>query len=203
MTRRVPWAVTIVGLIAVAAYGAGRSAAVASDVSVPPSGQGNATMGVSTPFVEAGIAGAAPDISNLSPRERAARLYDRVMRYVEEGKKDSLEVFAPMAMASFELLGTGLDLDARYDLGRVAAETGVFAVAAAQADTILKTSPTHLLGLALAARTAARQGNAAAAKRSWSAFLAAKEAEIMKQLPEYDAHSADIEAATRLARGGA
>ena len=107
-----------------------------------------------------------------------------------------------MAMASFELLGPELDLDARYDLGRVATEAGELTVAAAQADTILKSSPTHLLGLALLARTSTKQGKAAAAKSSWTAFLSAKDAELKKNLPEYQAHSADIDAATRLAKGG-
>ncbi len=138
----------------------------------------------------------------MTPRERADRLYDRIMRYAEEGKTDSLQVFAPMAMASFEMLGADFDLHARYDLGRVAIEAGELAVAAAQADTILTSSPTHLLGLALQARTAARQDDAAGVKRSWAAFLSAKEAELKKNLPEYQAHAGDIDAATRLARGG-
>ena len=116
---------------------------------------------------------------------------------------DSAPMTAPMAMASFEMLqGVDLDVDARYDLGRVATEAGELGVAAAQADTILRASPTHLLGLALAARTAERQGDKSAAAASWKAFLSAKDAELRKNLPEYQAHAADIEAATRIASGG-
>jgi hypothetical protein len=154
--------------------------------------------GVVAPFASGG-GGAAPDISSMSPRERAGRLYDRIMRYVEEGKKDSAQFFAPMALSSFEMLGSELDLDARYDYGRVASETGNFDVAAAQADTILKQAPNHLLGLALSARTAALRGDAAGAAKTWKAFLAAKSAELAKNLPEYQAHANDIEQATKLA----
>lgn len=146
--------------------------------------------------------GRPPDLSTMSPRERAGRLYDRIMRYVEEGKADSAEFFAPMALASFEALGSDMDTDARYDYGRVASETKNFDIAAAQADSILRQSPTHLLGLSLSARTATLQGNEARAKKTWATFLASREAELGKKLPEYEMHAADIEQATRIAKGG-
>ncbi len=137
----------------------------------------------------------------MSPREQAARLYDRIMRYAEEGKPDSIRAFAPMAMGAFALLGPEMDLDARYDYGRVASEAEEFAVAAAQADTILRISPTHLLGLALAARVADRQARVDDAERYWKAFLSARDAELKRDLPEYQAHAGDIEAAVRVAQG--
>ena len=187
-----PWVVATILLFSVIGYYAGKGL---SDNSTTSPAEG----GMVAPFASGGGSGPAPDISNLTPRERAGRLYDRIMRYVEEGKKDSAQFFAPMAIASFEMLGASLDLDARYDFGRVASETGNLDIAAAQADTILKQAPTHLLGLALAARTATQRGDAAAAARSWKAFLAAKDAELAKNLPEYQAHASDIEQATRLA----
>ncbi|MCC6243010.1 MAG: hypothetical protein IT353_09220 [Gemmatimonadaceae bacterium] len=166
--------------------------------------QGTTTPATSTPgsaVTTGGVtAGGAPDISNMSPRERAARLYDRIMRYAEQGQSDSLTIFAPMAMASYEMLDA-FDLDARYDYGRVAAETGNLVVAAAQADSILLQSPSHLLGLALSARTVEKQGKRSASVALWRRFLSAREAELLKKLPEYEAHAQDIEAATRMARG--
>jgi hypothetical protein len=125
------------------------------------------------------------------------------MRYAEEGKADSIRAFAPMAMGAFDMLGPEMDLDARYDYGRVASEADEFVVAAAQADTILRASPTHLLGLALAARVADRQGRVDDAERLWAAFLGARESEVKKALPEYQAHAGDIEAAVKLATNGA
>ncbi len=178
----------------------------------PPSGSAELTASATAslpaemaPFA-AGGGGAAstgrpPDLSTMSPRERAGRLYDRIMRYVEEGKPDSADFFAPMALASFEALGSDMDTDARYDYGRVASETKNFDIAAAQADSILRQSPTHLLGLSLSARTATLQGNNASAKKTWATFLASRDAELQKKLPEYEMHAADIEQATRIAKG--
>lgn len=194
-----PWAVAAVMLVAVTGYFLGAAAssgtpAMASEVAGggAPFAGGAATGGT----------GGAPDISMMSPREKASRLYDRIMRYTEEGKKDSAQFFAPMALASFEMLGPELDLDARYDYGRVATETGSFDVAAAQADTILQKSPNHLLGLALVARIATLNGDAAIASTSWKVFLGARDSELKKALPEYQLHAADIEQATRMAKGG-
>ena len=188
-----PWVLATVLLFSAIGYFAGKGLSDNSTTAADASG-------AMAPFASGGGGGGpATDISNMTPRERAGRLYDRIMRYVEEGKKDSAQFFAPMALASFEMLGASLDVDARYDYGRVASETGNLDIAAAQADTILKQVPTHLLGLALAARTATQRGDAAAAARSWKAFLAAKEAELAKNLPEYQAHAPDIEQATRLA----
>jgi len=144
-------------------------------------------------------ASTAPDIANMSPRERASRLYDRIMRYTEQGKADSAQFFAPMALASFEMLGAELDTDARYDYGRVAAVTGNLVIAAAQADTILQAAPTHLLGLSLRARTATARGDAATAATAWKSFLASRDGELKKNLPEYQMHAADIEQSVALA----
>jgi hypothetical protein len=200
-----PWIAAATVLAAVVGYVA------FSDT--PPSGSADLTQSATAslpaemaPFASGGggtaSGGRPPDISNMSPRERAGRLYDRIMRYVEEGKADSADFFAPMALASFEALGADMDTDARYDYGRVASETKNFDIAAAQADSILRQAPTHLLGLSLAARTATLQGNSAAAKKTWVTFLASRDAELLKKLPEYEMHAADIEQATRIAKGG-
>lgn len=151
----------------------------------------------SNPAATTATAGAAaPDISNMSPRERAARLYDRVMQYAEQGRQDSVAFFAPMALAAHESLPE-LDADARYDYGRIAAAAGDLALAQTQADSILASAPTHLLGLALAARVADAGGKGAQARALWEKFSAQREREVARQLPEYVAHASDIDAATR------
>ena len=106
----------------------------------------------------------------MSPRERADRLYDRVMRLNEEGKTDSVDFFAPMVTSAYQMLGT-LDLDQHYDLGRVGEVTGAAPLARAEADTILRADPTHLLGLALAARVATDAHQDAAARSTIGAWL--------------------------------
>src|SRR6266581_4910008 len=58
----------------------------------------------------------APDISQMSPEERATRLYNRVMLLHTQGKADSAEFFLPMALQAYAML-PALDVDARYHIG--------------------------------------------------------------------------------------
>jgi hypothetical protein len=143
--------------------------------------------------------GAPPDISQMSPEERAERLYDRVMALSERGRQDSVQFFAPMAIQAYLMLGA-LNSDQRYDLGRVALVSGDSGVARAQADTILAKQPTHLLGLMLAADAAKARGDQAAERGYLRRFAAAAPSERAKQLPEYVQHVNEIDA--RLAQPG-
>jgi len=136
-----------------------------------------------------------PDISQLSPQERADRLFNRVMTLYGEGKEDSVLFFAPMAISAYQMLEP-LNADQRYDLGRIAEVAGALPLAKAQADTILKQNPTHLLGLILAARIAGLDKRTSDSSSFVSRFRAAYPQEIKKNLPEYDRHSADIRAAS-------
>jgi hypothetical protein len=136
-------------------------------------------------------AGSAPDISSLSPKERADRLFDRVMRLSSEGKTDSVQFFAPMALSVYQNLGP-LDADLRYDFGRVAEVAGAQEIARAQADSILAADSTHLLGLVLAGRAAQLRGDSAAARTFARRLLAAEPSESAKRLPEYERHQGDI-----------
>jgi len=141
----------------------------------------------------------APDISSMSPDERADRLFNRVMRLSSEGKADSAAFFGPMAMGAIEALAP-LNAHRRYDMGLVALVTGDAAKAAAEADTILKQRPNHLLGLSLAARAADARGDAAASRNFRRRLVAAEPAERRSGLAEYTDHDADIRAALELAR---
>src|SRR5256885_4293597 len=57
-----------------------------------------------------------PDISQMSPEERATRLYNRVMSLHSQGQADSAEFFLPMALQAYAML-PALDVDARYHIG--------------------------------------------------------------------------------------
>ena len=140
-----------------------------------------------------------PDISSMSPEERANRLFNQVMRLWSENKPDSAAFFAPMALASIEAL-TPVTLHSRYDMGLVALASADVPKASAQSDTILKESPTHLLGLSLAARVADARGDSKAAKAIRQKLVAAEKSERAKALPEYQDHDADLRAAIELAR---
>jgi predicted nucleic acid-binding Zn ribbon protein len=153
---------------------------------VPPSG------GEIAPIQQGVIS--ASDISNMSPRERASRLYDRVMRMHEERKADSIAFFAPMALAAYSAI-PDIDDDGRYDMARIAMIAGALPMARAQRDTILRRNATHLLGLLLAADLARAASNEAEAKRVEAKFVGAAKRERARHLPEYAAHITEITSA--------
>ena len=140
-----------------------------------------------------------PDISTMSPEERANRLFNRVMTLWTEGKTDSAAFFAPMALASFEALAP-FSAHERYDVGLISLVAGDPAKAAAQSDSILGARPNHMLGLILAARVADSRGDSAQSTASRRKLLAAEKAERASALPEYRDHEADINAAIDAAR---
>jgi hypothetical protein len=181
------WAIAASVLVVLAAFVAGQQFAA-------PSSSADAGGLTDAPF--AGSAMRAPDISNMSPQEAANRLFDRVMRYSSEGKADSAAMFAPMAILAVERMGT-LDAHARYDIGTISAVVGDVAAATAQADTILKAQPNHLLGLLLAARSADLMQNASAAKALRARFVAALSSEKAKALGEYSDHQREIDEAAK------
>ena len=180
------WGLPIIGFGALIALSAMQLSREAKDDPTAMLPAGGSTMG-------------APDISSMTPAERADRLFNRVMSLSSEGKTDSAAFFAPMAISALESLAP-LSAHVRYDIGLVALATGDAARAAAQADTILAQRPTHLLGLALAARAAERRGDTAAARAFRQRLLAAERSELDLQLQEYSDHNTDIVEALGVAR---
>lgn len=181
-----PWAVAAIALLALIALAAGQRF-----------GRAPGSAGMATPTAASLAGGAsprAPDISSMTPVERAERLYDRVMSLAERGRADSVQFFIPMAFQAYEAIGP-LTTDQRYDLGRLAEVGGHASIAAAQADTILRTEPRHLLGLLLAARAANLRNDRPAARRYLEQLALAAPAERARQLPEYLLHQTDIDVA--------
>jgi hypothetical protein len=180
-----PWSVAGIALLCLLAFivgqqwSRGRAATTPAPVVAGPAGGGR-----------------APDISQLSPQERADRLFDRVMTLVAAGKSDSVTFFAPMAIQSFEALAP-LTAHHRYDLGLLGVVSGDDDLAVAQADTILGEQPNHLLGLILGMRAAGLQGNSVGRAGFATRFRSVLESERAKRLPEYQDHAPDIEAAIR------
>jgi hypothetical protein len=148
-----------------------------------------------------GSAPTAPDISAMTAQQQADRLFDRVMRLRDEGKIDSVRFFVPMALAVYQRLGP-LNLDQRYDLGTVANAAGMYDVGRAQADSILREHPTHLLGLVLAIHSARGVGNEARAAEYGRRLLAAEPRELQSGRSEYARHASDIRDALAAARRG-
>jgi hypothetical protein len=204
-----PWAVASIALLALIALVAGQrfntprgSTLDAPSNALPQAGLDDRGAGAGPfagqPPAEGGPA-RAPDISQMTPEERASRLFDRVIALSERGKTDSVQFFAPMALTAYQMLGT-LNLDQHYDLGRIGEVSGAAELARAHADTILQQSPNHLLGLTLAAHAAAMRGDREAERGYERRLLAAEQSERAKNLPEYQAHRVDIDSAVAQAR---
>lgn len=159
-----------------------------------------APVTVTAPTTAAAPGGAtgarAVDISQMSPDERADRLFDRVMIYATQGQRDSIAFFAPMAIQSMQALAP-LSAHRRYDLGLLGVVSGDGAMARAQADSILAEQPDHLLGLILGMRAAGLQLDTAARAQYVEHFERVLTAERAKRLPEYIDHEPDINAAVR------
>ncbi len=201
-----PWIVAAIALVVLLAFLGGNrfNAARGSTLDAPQNALPQA--GLDDRGAQPGPEGApplrGPDISQLTPQERADRLFNRVMSLSSEGKNDSVQFFAPMAIEAYRLL-TPLDADQRYDMGRIAEVAGALPLAAAQADTILQRSPSHLLGLILGARIATLTNNSTARKSYEARLLAVHQAESAKRLPEYVRHEDDITNAIATARNAA
>ena len=170
----------MLGLILVIAYpvyGPGRPGA--SQPVVPGPAAGPAT----------GPAGAPPDLSSMTPREAADRLFNRVMTAVSADDSAEASTFLPMAIAAFEL-AEPLDTDGRFHLVLLHL-TGQFNAEALEgAEEILSEHPNHLLGLAMAGDASLALGDSAGARRYYRRWLDAYESETAKDLLEYRDHAA-------------
>jgi hypothetical protein len=202
LASALPWGVAALALVSLTAlvvgqrFGARNTPPSTTEVLDGANGQGTTVISQGGPEGAPPAAGMprAPDISQLTPEQRAERLYDRIMTEHEAGRQDAVRSFLPMAVAAYQMLDS-LNLDQRYDLGRLGEVGGDTALARAQADTILAKRPTHLLGLLLGSRVARMEGNDARARALDARFVAAAPQERNAGLPEYLLHKNDIDAA--------
>ena len=132
------------------------------------------------------------DISSLSPREAADRLFNRVMMAREQGDLEAARGFAPMAVEAYGRVAV-LDDDAHYHLGQIHVTAGDLEAARREIGILRQAAPDHLLALILDHDVAAQADDPPAARRAAAAFAAAYEAEIATGRPEYEAHRKTIE----------
>lgn len=131
--------------------------------------------------------GTPPDISNMSPKERYDRLYNRVMRAAEAGDQATVAQFTPMTVLAFQQLDS-IDADARFHLAMLLLHTGQAPGALAQADSIDKSWPGHLFGFMIRGAAARWDKNPAALKQAQDGFLVRYDTEMSAQRPEYKEH---------------
>lgn len=155
------------------------------------------------PFAGGGGA-ASVDIANMTPEERASRLYTRVMSLHAAGKPDSAEFFLPMALQAYGML-PNVTPDAHYHIGVLQLTSGNMAAALAEADTIQKQVPTHLFADMLRARVYGLRRDTKDYEAACRSYLKHESAELAKKRPEYTEHAGTIaafhEEATGLTKG--
>lgn len=140
-----------------------------------------------------------PDISQMTPRERADRLFDRIVRAAEAGDTAQVMQFQPMALSAYAMLGQQ-DSDSRYHVGLIHSLAGNFAAARAQLDSLRAIEPDHLLGAMLAFTIAELTEDADGREQAYRVFLEAYDAEMALQKADYVAHEPAIQSFLTVAR---
>ena len=135
---------------------------------------------------------APPDISNMSPRERFNRLYNRVMSAAQSGDEATVTRFTPMALMAYAQLDT-IDADARYHVALLKVHTGDVDASRALADTILAQHPDHLFGYIIRGTVARFRKDQPELKRAYAGFLKRYNAEIKAARPEYAEHRTSLD----------
>ena len=136
--------------------------------------------------------GQPPDLSTMSPREAADRLFNRVMMADEQGDEDQVAQFAPMAVAAYDRVAE-LDLDAVYHLGLIHAAAGDADSAWDAVERLRAVVPGHLLASLLEHRLAMEAGDQARAERAIEQFETNYQDEIKVDRPEYRDHRRSID----------
>lgn len=136
-------------------------------------------------------AGSPPDISNMSPRERFDRLYNRIMTAAENGDEATVTNFTAMALSAYTMLDT-IDADARYHAALIKLHTGDIDGATALGDTILAETPGHLFGYIVLGTVARFRKDDARLKRAYGDFLKHYGTEMKAGRSEYTDHERSL-----------
>jgi hypothetical protein len=132
-----------------------------------------------------------PDISNMTPRERFNRLYNRVMRAAQAGDEATVTQFTPMALMAYAQLDS-VDADARYHAALLKVHTGEVEAARALGDTILARDPGHLFGFVVRGTVARFRKDEKEMNQAYAGFLKRYDQEIKLARPEYSEHQTSL-----------
>ncbi|MFI5234965.1 MAG: hypothetical protein ACHQXA_04585 [Gemmatimonadales bacterium] len=157
------------------------------DASLANGGVGGLSAGPGVPT------GRAPDISNMTPKERFARLNDHVMQAAERSDTATVVNFTPMALGAYAQLPSP-DVDDRYHAAILRAQIGDAVGALSLADTIARTAPGNLFAPIVRGTVAEFQGDTKARTAAFTDFLRHYDAESKKSRPEYLDHKPLIDA---------
>ena len=156
--------------------------AVQPGVTIPP-----AAPPVGAPVGGNGT-GTPPDLSSMSPREAADRLFNRVMTAESSGDMGQAQQFMPMALAAYER-ARPLDQDGLYHLAVLNRVAMNLEESLANAAEDLTENSDHLLALAAAAQAAIELGRPDEAEAYYRHLVEVYDVEMASQKPEYLDHS--------------
>ncbi|UCD23843.1 MAG: zinc ribbon domain-containing protein [Gemmatimonadota bacterium] len=134
----------------------------------------------------------APDISTMTPRQQADRLFDMIMSAAEAGDTGRVAFHTDMAIQAYSMLGE-LDGDARYHVGLIHIVRGETDEALAEAEALQAAVPDHLLAHLLRGEAARVIGDSASLQNIYREFLSDYDREIAIARPEYEMHRNSIE----------
>ena len=186
-TAVLPWAVAglaIVALAGVALIPRGAPVAAVPAASAAP---------VAQPAAPGPMDPSSVDLASMTPRERADRLFNRVMEGMSGGDTTRLAFFADMAIDAYGMVPER-NADLHYHLGELYRAKGDMDAARAQADTILAADPRHLFGLFGVAQTERARENTQLAREFYQRFLDAYPEQVARNLPEYQEHQQGLPA---------
>ncbi len=127
------------------------------------------------------------DISQMTPREAADRLFNRVMTDISQGDTAAAMGFQPMAVQAYTR-AEPLDLDGVYHQALLELLANP-AAALESARRILDEEPDHILALGVAARASLSLGDEEQAVAYYQQLLDAYPEESTRTLPEYTGHA--------------
>jgi tetratricopeptide (TPR) repeat protein len=143
------------------------------------------------PFAGGGT-GTPPDLSSMTPREAADRLFDRVMTSVSQNDSAQAQAFMPMALGAYER-AQPLDHDGLFHLSLLNRVAGNLDEALADAQQVLADDPDHILALSAGAEAAIDLGQPDLARQYYRHLLDVYDAQVARALPEYQAHEPIME----------
>jgi tetratricopeptide (TPR) repeat protein len=155
----------------------------------PPVPGGGAPAGAASPSAQG-----TTDISQMSPREAADRLFNRVMESASAGDSVSAQGFMPMALQAYQM-AQPLDMDGLFHVALLQITAGQLDAALSTALQMLETETNHILALGAAAAAAAELGDAAQARAYHQQVLDSYDSEAGRSLPEYEGHTNYLESA--------
>lgn len=156
--------------------------AVGSNPEAPP-----AATQATAPFATSGT-GTPPDLSTMTPREAADRLFNRVMSAAANENAQEADTFLPMAIDAYEL-ARPLNADGLFHLALLQRAAGDLESSLATAEEGLESNPNHLLNLSAAAEAALGLGDPTGGVGYYQRMVDAWDEEIAAQRIEYEEHA--------------